>query len=329
MTTCIVTGAAGHLGSTILRQLAGSDWDVRALLFFGETPKVEAENIHYYHGDVTDRSTLKSLFSGIRGEETFVIHTAAIISIQRAISKAIYRTNVIGVRNIVTECIRHHVKRLVHVSSVHAIPELPRGTVQEEITDFDPDLVRGGYAKTKAMGARIVMESVPKLDAVIVLPSGIIGPYDEGHNHLVQMTKEYLLGRLPVCVEGGYDFVDVRDVAAGAIRACTRAVRGETYLLTGHYLPIGKLLAMEGKIAGKKPLPVLPLPLAAAGLPFVSLYCHAAKIRPLYTAYSLQTLKSNGFFSSKKARKALGFSSRSPQKTVRDMVLWLQGKPLP
>lgn len=70
-----------------------------------------------------------------------------------------YRTNVLGVRSVIDACIRYGVRRLVHVSSVHAIPELPQGTVQTEIRDYDPERVTGGYAKTKALGARSVMET--------------------------------------------------------------------------------------------------------------------------------------------------------------------------
>lgn len=320
----IVTGAAGHLGSTILMRLKDRNCRVRALLSRKGEPRIKGENIQYFHGDVADKASLEPLFQDFADSNTVVIHTAAVISIQEEITERMYRTNVLGVRSIVDECIQHGVGRLVHVSSVHAIPELPKGTVQTEIRDYDPEKVVGGYAKTKAMGARSVMESLDKLDAVIVLPSGIIGPYDDGRNHLVQLAKEYLSGALPAIVDGGYDFADVRDVADGCLAACEKGRRGESYILSGHYLTIAEMLGEVAAITGKKILPKLPLRIARAALPFVSLYCRITGRRPLYTAYSLHTLESNALFSHDKASRELGYSSRDPKETIKDMVEYLR-----
>ena len=49
----------------------------------------------------------------------------------------------------------------------------------------------------------------------MVHPSGILGPYDDAGNHLVQVLRDYLRGKLPACVRGGYDLVDVRDRGGG------------------------------------------------------------------------------------------------------------------
>lgn len=324
MLTYIVTGAGGHLGSTILRELAGRPVEIRALLYRNEKPAVAGENIHYYYGDVTNKNSLRTLFQNVHSPDTIVIHTAAVISIQKKISERMYRTNVEGVQNIVDLCIANHVRRLVHVSSVHAIPELSRGTIQREISTYNPDLVIGGYARTKAMGANIVTEHSRELDSVIVLPSGIIGPYDLGNNHLIQMTREFICGKLSICVKGGYDFVDVRDVAKGCLLAAENGTRGESYILSGHYIEIREMLNREGMITGRKPVAVAPLAAAKAALPFISLYSHIKGIRPLYTAYSLYTLNSNALFSHEKAERELGYHVRSIDSSLRDMIDYIQ-----
>lgn len=325
METYIVTGAAGHLGSAILQLLKNEPVEVRALLFGQERPKVTGENILYYRGDVTDKGSLLPLFEGLEPKETTVLHTAALISIQNGISKQLYDTNVNGVRNVADLCAKYHVKRLVHVSSVHAMPEQPKGTIQKEISSYDPDKVVGGYAKTKALGARIVTEHMKDLDAVIVLPSGIIGPGDAGRNHLVQMTREWTNGRLPACVPGGYDFVDVRDVAKGCLAAARKGRAGESYLLTGHYSTIEAMLNKEAEWTHHKKVTVLPMSLAKAALPLISLYCRARKTRPLYTAYSLYTLGTNALFSHEKATRELGYTVRDLDESLRDMVEELNG----
>ena len=113
-------------------------------------------------------------------------------------------------------CLKYHVKRLVYVSSVHAIPERPKDEVISEINQFDPRDVVGLYAMTKSKATQIVLGGVLLgLDAVVVHPSGIIGPNDYGHGYCTQLVMDYLDGRLTAGVNGGYDFVDVRDVADG------------------------------------------------------------------------------------------------------------------
>lgn len=324
MLTYIVTGAGGHLGSTILRELPDENVEIRALLHGNDRPAVGHQNIHYYYGDVTDRQSLIPLFQDLKAEDTIVIHTAAVISIRKKISERMYRTNVDGVQNMVDLCMKYQVRRLVHVSSVHAIPELPKGTMQREVNTYSPDLVVGGYAKTKAMGAAIVTKSMRELDSVIVLPSGIIGPYDNGRNHLIQMTKEYIGGRLPACVKGGYDMVDVRDAAKGCLLAAEKGRSGESYILSGHYIEIREMLRREGLIIGRKPPAVIPLTLAKTALPLISLYCRIRRTRPLYTAYSLYTLNSNAIFSHEKAERELGYQARSIDSSLRDMIDYLQ-----
>lgn len=256
--------------------------------------------------------------------EVFVIHSAALISIEDHISEKVYDVNVNGTRNILSMCKQYKVNRLVHVSSVHAIAEMPRGERMSEVESFSPDLVVGGYAKSKAMAVNLVLNEIEHgLDAVIVFPSGIIGPYDEGANHMIQMFSDFISGRLKLCVSGGYDFVDVRDVADGCISAAHRGLKGEGYILSGRYITIKRLLDLTAGYSNKKPILALPLFTAKMGLPFISLYSKWSKKRPLYTKYSLYTLAANSDFSNEKARKMLGYRIRKIEDTVSDTVRWL------
>lgn len=321
----LVTGAAGHLGSTIMRLLKDAGCEAHGLLRPGENPRVEDERFRYFTGDMRDRESLRPLFENAEDRQLIVIHTAAIISIAKRMPSALHAVNVDGVRNILALCQENAVCRLVHVSSVHAIPELPNGLVMREPSSFSPDAVIGGYAKTKAEAAQLVLDAAASgLDAVIVFPSGILGPYDEGGNHLIQLVADYLDGKLPACVAGGYDFVDVRDVAQGCLLAAERGRAGEGYILSGHYLSIKKLLDTASSISGNKKTRVIPTWLAQAAVPFVELDARIHGTRPLFTGYSLHTLNVNGRFSSEKAQRELGYTARDPRETVADMIAWLR-----
>ena len=321
----IITGANGHLGGTIVRMLNGRPVQVRGLVF-GDKKKQDTGSIHYYSGDVREPETLRPLFEGCEDMETIVIHTAGIIYISNHVSPELYDVNVNGTKNILALCREYPVKRLVYVSSVHAIPEQKRGNVTGEIRDFSPDAVVGGYAKTKAEATREVRRAAQEgLDAVVVHPSGILGPYDRSGNHLVQMVAEYLHGTLPACVKGGYDFVDVRDVAEGCLLAAEKGRKGECYILSDRYCEIREVLEIAGAVSGKKKLPVLPLWMAKMAAPFIQLHARRKKRRPLYTAYSLHVLGTGERFSHKKATEELGYHQRDLKVTIRDMVAEMQG----
>ena len=134
----------------------------------------------------------------------------------------------------------------------------------------------------------------------------------------------FLRGKLPACVRGGYDFVDVRDVAAGCIAAADRGRRGECYILSNRHYEVRELLELARRCGGGRRLPVLPAWMAKAAVPFIRLYARGVHRRPLYTAYSLQALASNDRFSHDKATRELGYRPRDLRLTVRDTVRWLQ-----
>ncbi len=329
-TLYIVTGAAGHLGSTIIRLLRREGASVRGLILPGEMAR-ESDRVRYIRGDVRSRDSLRPLFENTDGAELVVIHTAGIIDISSEATAAMCDVNINGTKNVLALCREYGVRRLVYVSSVHAIPERDGLSVLREVRRFSPDWVEGGYAKTKAEATQAVLDAVATgLDAVVVHPSGILGPYDAAGNHLVQMVSDYLCGRLPACVRGGYDFVDVRDVAAGCLLAAQKGRCGECYILSNRHYEVRDVLALAKRAAGGRRLPVLPMWMARAAAPGLGLLAKIRRQRPLYTRYSLYTLQSNDKFSHDKATSELGYRPRDLALTIADTIAWLKRqKPVP
>ncbi len=323
----IVTGAGGHLGSALVRLLTGEGEAVRALLLPGQqAPK--APCVRYFYGDVTDKESLRPLFDGMKGRELYVVHAAGIVDISGEVSERLWQVNVGGTKNVLELCREYSAKRLVYVSSVHAIPEREAPFVQREVKDFSPGAVVGGYAKSKAVATRAVLDAAAGgLDAVVVHPSGILGPYDSAGNHIVQLVADYIRGKLPACVKGGYDFVDVRDVAKGCLLAAQKGRAGECYILSNGRYEIRDLLKMIRRFHGGKRLCTLPAWAARAALPGLKLYAKARKQRPLYTRYSLYTLGSNSRFSHDKATAELGYCPRDMSVTLKDTVNWVLAHP--
>ena len=327
--TYLVTGACGHLGGTLVRLLERTGAQVRGLRLPSEQARDRA-HVTYYPGDVRDRDSLRPLFRGLAGREVVVFHTAAIVDISGEVTPQMRDVNVNGTKNILALCREYGVKRLVYVSSVHAIPEKDGYAVLREVDSFSPQQVTGGYAKTKAEATQAVLDAAAQgLDAVVVHPSGILGPFDGTGNHLVQLVKEYAGGKLPACVKGGYDFVDVRDVAAGCLAAAEKGRSGQCYILSNRHYEVKEVLAMAKTLCHGRRLPVLPMWMAQAAEPLLGWVARVKKQRPLYTKYSLYTLRSNDRFDHGKATAELGYRPRDLRQTVRDTLRWLAKKPVP
>ena len=323
----LVTGAAGHLGFTIVSQLVADGRKVRALVLPGDVlgsclpPQVEI-----FYGNVLDPSSLEAFFCVSPDTDIFVIHAAGIVTTSLKYQSVVYEVNVKGTRNVTDAAIKFNATKLVYVSSVHAIPEQPKGQVIHETDHFDKDLVYGMYSKTKAEATQYVLDAVQRgLDATIVHPSGICGPNSHTCNYATQMVIDCWRGSLPMGVDGGYDFVDVRDVTSSTISSCRKGGRGECYILGNRYISIKEYFRIFQNVTGKKlPGIMAPMWLARASLPFCSLYYKLKKQLPLFSSYSLYTLATNSLFSSDKARLELGYATRPFKDTIADTVEWLK-----
>ena len=321
----IITGANGFLGNNIIRKLEQEkNSEIRAFVLKGESIKsLENLKCKIYYGDVTKKESLASVFENTEGKEVFVIHCAGIVYIKSKYNPLVYNVNVNGTKNIVDKVLNINAK-LVYISSVHAIPESD-GVITETV-DFDPNRVEGLYAKTKAEAAKYVMDAVKtkNLNACIIHPSGIIGPNDYGNSHLTELVKEVASGKLFACVKGGYDFVDVRDVADGVINACNKNTKGECYILSNKYITIKELSDIICDCVKRKKINiVLPIWIAKIFALFFEIYYNLKKQTPLFTKYSLYTLSSNANFSNKKAKKELNFKNRDMIDTIKDTIKWI------
>lgn len=322
----IITGANGFLGNNIIRQLSDESCEIRALILPGEsTAALKGLNCSIYEGDITDLQSLRDLFNVEAGAKVYVIHCAGLVYIKTKYNPAVQRVNVDGTKNIAEMCLETGAK-LVYVNSVHAIAEPPEDVIIAESDCLDPERVIGLYAKTKAEAGAYILEKVRQggLCGCIVQPSGMIGPYDFGSSHLTQMVLDFLEGRLKACVRGGYDFVDVRDVADGAIKACKFGRSGQCYILSNQFFTIRDFLNQIAEISGKKKISlVLPMGLAKVTAPLSEIYYKLLRQPPLYTRYSLYTLTAKSSFSNEKARRELHYCNRPMEETITDTVCWL------
>ncbi len=317
----LVTGATGHIGNVLVRELAARGEAVRVLVYPGEcTDCLDGLDVEMHPGDILDPEALDSAMAGV----DVVYHLAGMISIRAEADPLVALVNVQGTRNVVAACRRAGVRRLVYTSSIHAIQHAEKGVMMDEALPFDPHHALGEYDRSKARASLAVLDAVSKgLDAVIVCPTGVIGPYD----YRLSQTGRLLLGaarnRVQFIVSGAYDFVDVRDVAQGLILAGERGRCGEVYILSGEAITIRQLVRLAQQETNQRSLTIsVPLWMATLSADAAALLARINRSSPLVTRYSLATVFSNCDISSAKAQRELGYCPRPLAHSVRDTVRW-------
>lgn len=322
----IVTGAFGHLGINIVKMLLEKCEKVIAFDLNIRKKYFKDNNLTIVKGNICIKDDVRKLFNNLDNYDVIVIHCAGIVSIASKYDKRVYDVNVSGTKNIVDICLDKNVYKLIYVSSVHAIPEGKKGSIISEIKNFDENNVIGLYAKTKAIATNYVIKGTKKgLNASIVHPSGIIGPYDYNIGHTTRLIMDYVNHHLTAAINGGYDFVDVRDVSEAIIKCVSKGKRGQCYILSNRYITVKELLDELHEITGVKKIKTfLPMWFIRPMAVFAELYYKIRKTKPLFTSYSLYTLNSNSNFSFEKAKKELDFNPRDLSETLKDTCTWLK-----
>ena len=320
---CVVTGATGHIGNVLVRKLYERGYQVVAFVLKNDNIDIfKGLNIEYKYGDVNDIESLENAFLGA----DVVFHLAGIIEIGNGNKAKMYKVNVEGTKNVVDVCKKVGVKKLVYTSSVHAIKEKPKGEVIEETNEFSSKFVKGTYAKTKAEATKYVLDAQDeKLDVIITHPSGVIGPYEYKRSNLGQLIIDCYYKKMKAYLDGGYNFVDVRDVADGLVLALQKGRPGQCYILAGHYVSIKELMKYVEDITH---VPAPKFKIArwfAYATGFLSeIYYKIMKQKPLFTSYSVYTTGTNSNFSIQKAQKELGYNPRPIKETMEDTINWLK-----
>lgn len=314
-----VTGASGHLGANVVRTLLQHGHRVKAIVH-QHTRGIDSLPVEQAFGDVLDINSLQSAFGGV----DMVIHLASRISIVSWDSEQVEATNTTGVKNVITACLSSRVKRLVHVSSIHAHEKVPLDQELNETRELVNSRNAATYDSSKARGELIVQAAVQDgMDAIIVNPTGIIGPYDFEPSLLGAGLLTFARGHIPITIGGGFDWVDARDVSEGILKAAELVPPGGKYLLSGHWVAMQDVTREVRRVMGKKP-PLFAFPLRGAVCitPVVTAIDRVTGRRPLFTAAAVKALDSNRYISHVKASSAFGYEPRPFTETIRDTIGW-------
>jgi dihydroflavonol-4-reductase len=314
-----VTGASGHVGANLCRFLLEEGHHVRGIVHKDERA-LTGIAVERVKADLTDPDSLAAAFKNT----DYVFHLAALISLEKKDVSLMETINITGSKNVIDACFKTGVTRLIHCSSIEALLTPPNNNAT---TEESPLMTKDrciGYDWTKAESERRIMEAAGKgLDAVIINPTAVVGPYDFKPSFFGRVLISLFKGTLPALVNGGYNWVDVRDVAAGALAAARHGKAGERYILHGHWLSLEDLARMIGTRYGiSTPRFVCPLPLAQAGITLGYLCSRLFKINMLYNPGMLRAIRTHRNIETDKAKRDLGYSSRPLEVTMHDTIEW-------
>lgn len=319
----VVTGGKGHVGFALVKELADRGEKIR-LLLRSDSKVFDGIACEKIMGDVCDSESLEKAFEGA---ET-VYHVAGVVDISGTKDKQVWEVNVEGTKKVVAACKKMGVKNLVFVSSVDAVPASDGDEEIKEPSHFDPDLLEGTYAKSKAVSTQYVLDSADEtLKVCSVHPSTCIGPNDNnGTSSMGTAIKFYSKGLMPVSFDfGSSNFIDVRDVAKGMIAAAEKGRNGECYFLCSKVISLDEFIGALARVCGKNhPKLVIKKSFVDGIIPVCEKVFAMLKLPPIINEYSIRKVCENFNFSNAKAVEELGFTVRPLEDSLRDTIEWIK-----
>ena len=235
---CFVTGGTGFIGANLIRLLLQQEYQVRALVRSSSSlANLQSLDIEIVKGNLNS-SELTQQMSGCQ----VLFHVAAQYSLWQADRDLLYRSNVLGTRNILACAREAGIDRTVYTSSVAAIGVKPHGVADETYQSPVEKLV-GDYKKSKYYAEQEAVKAVQQgQDIVIVNPSTPIGALDRKPTPTGEIIVRFLQRKMPFYVDTGLNLIDVEDVAWGHLLALEKGKTGDRYILGNQNLTFKQLL---------------------------------------------------------------------------------------
>ena len=319
----IVTGATGFIGSHITRKLLEKGKEVKVLVRkTSNTKNIDNLDIEKVYGDVLDVESLKNAFKGC----DTLFHTAGFVSFKKADYKKMEDINVKGADNVLSTAVDAGVSKVLFTSSVAAIGAESGGGLITENTEYNLYGQGIGYMNVKYLAEKKAREYHKKgLPVVILNPSVVLGEgdiYFSSSGSVLWFCKK----RFPGYMDGGFNVVDVKDVAEGHLLAAEKGKPGERYILANRNVTVMEYFKLLEKVTGIS-APKIKIPYAFAYTTALLLERVLGLTFPNYSTLDLDSIKLSKYnwqVDCSKAVNELGFKQTPIEDTIKETVNWFK-----
>jgi nucleoside-diphosphate-sugar epimerase len=315
----LVTGAGGHLGANLVRQLVAVGQPVRALLH-SETERASLAGLELevMVGDLRDRRTAAAIVQGCRQ----VYHCAARVSTMPRRQAELFDCNVLATRWLLEAARAARVAKVVVTSSFSAVGHRSDGAPSDETEPFNALEPHLPYEQTKAAAEHECLKAYAEgLNVVIATSTAILGPNDFKPSRMGRVLLSYARGRLPAYIAGGFEFVAARDIAAGHRLAMARGHGGQKYIFSSGFRSMDQIMAAFDRITSPRRRPLRLSPTAMRGVAEITSRIGALiapNAEPLLTPAALRLLRLGRRADTHKACDELGFVPSSVEAAIED-----------
>ena len=315
MKNYVITGASGHIGNNLVRLINKIEPDAKIVALTRREIGKELEGT-VCSQEIGNLADEKFLAKHIK-KDSIVIHLACLIDLTNKKRAESFEINFGITKKICDICLKNKVKKFVYVGSVDAIANTNDKETISEPEDYFPELVEGNYGISKAMAMKYVlncMKENPSFNCAIAIPTAVIGVNDLKPSPAGKILVDTLKNKTQMGMKGGYNFVDVEDVATAIHTLANNDLRDQ-YILSGTSVPVKELYMFVNNSKGLKKRPIIfPTWLVKLCVPFVK----------VLNKITVKALLAPHNYSSQKAKQDFNYTTKPINETLKNTVDWLE-----
>jgi dihydroflavonol-4-reductase len=248
----IITGADGVLGNNLVREFLSRGYKISVFLLHGTNIPITLKGLKlsYFYGDILDRD---ELFEAVQGHD-YLVHAAASTVVYPARQEQINAVNIDGTQNIIDAVLKYKIKKLIHVGTANSFSYGSMYNPGNESSPYKGYIYGLDYIDSKKKAQDLILNATKEqgLNAVVVNPTFMIGPYDSkpsSGSMIIALKK----GKVPGFTKGVKNYIAVKDAAVAIANAIDLGKKGECYILGNHNISFKKAFEVFAKTIGANP----------------------------------------------------------------------------